>query len=96
MALDGFGAIRDEEVIVPVVPREESTIDCQLVMKCSVSGNTPSAPPPPLPQVKIKRNKTKHILVRETRSKTLKPSANTRSKSKDLNLSITLNFMDLY
>ena len=85
MASDGFDAIREEEIIVPIVPLEiiEPTGDLQLV-----SASTPSAHPPPQPQVKTKRSKTNVILkqqnipARETRSKSVKPSANTRSKSK--------------
>ena len=84
MAYDGFDAIREEEerVIVPIVPLPiiESTDDRQMVVEFSASGTTPSAPPRPKPQVKIKRNKS--ISTRETRSKTVKPAANTRSKSK--------------
>ena len=85
MASDGFDAIREEEIIVPIVPLQiiEPTGDLQLV-----SASTLSAPPPPQPQVKTKRSKTNVILkqqnipARETRSKSVKPSANTRSKSK--------------
>jgi hypothetical protein len=83
MAFDGFEAIREEEemVIVPVVPLKiiEPTDDSQLVVKCSASGSTPSAPPRPRPQ--LKKNK-RSISTRETRSKSVKPAANTRSKSK--------------
>ena len=85
MASDGFDAIREEEIIVPIVPLQiiEPTGDLQLV-----SASTLSAPPPPQPEVKTKRSKTNVILkqqnipARETRSKSVKPSANTRSKSK--------------
>ena len=85
IAFDGFDAIREEEerVVVPIVPLPiiESTDDRQMVVEFSASGTTPSAPPWPKPQVtKIKRNKS--ISTRETRSKTVKPAANTRSKSK--------------
>jgi hypothetical protein len=76
-------------VIVPVVPLKiiEPIDDCQLVVKCSTSGSTPSAPPRPQPQVKknkrsISTRETKSISTRETRSKSVKPAANTRSKSK--------------
>ncbi|XP_073365844.1 uncharacterized protein [Aegilops tauschii subsp. strangulata] len=91
MALDGFEAIREQEegVIFPIVPLKitEPIDDRQMVVKCSASGTTPSAPPRGKPQVKpkIKRNKSlkeKSISTRETRSKTVKPAANTRSKSK--------------
>ena len=91
MAFDGFEAIREEEegVIVPIVPLKitEPIDDRQMVVKCSASGTTPSAPPRGKHQVKpkIKRNKSlkeKSISTRETRSKTVKPAANTRSKSK--------------
>ena len=90
MAYDGFEAIREEEegVIVPVVPLMiiEPTDDRQVVVKGSASGSTLSAPARPQPQVKIKRNKLnlkpKSIPARETRSRTVKPSANTRSRSK--------------
>ena len=89
MAFDGFEAIREEEegVIVPIVPLKivEPTDDHQLVVKCSASGSTPSATPRPKPQVKSKRIKSlnqKSISTRETRSKSVKPAANTRSKSK--------------
>nr|XP_045083495.1 uncharacterized protein LOC120962420 [Aegilops tauschii subsp. strangulata] len=91
MAFDGFEAIREEEegVIFPIVPLKitEPIDDRQMVVKCSASGTTPSAPPRGKPQVKpkIKRNKSlkeKSISTRETRSKTVKPAANTRSKSK--------------
>ena len=89
MAFDGFEAIREEEevVIFPIVPLKitEPIDDHQMVVKCSASGTTPSAPPRRKPQVKIKRNKSlkeKSISTRETRSKTVKPAANTRSKSK--------------
>ncbi|KAM0833166.1 hypothetical protein ACQ4PT_064435 [Festuca glaucescens] len=82
-AFDGFEAIREEEegVIVPVVLLKivEPTDDRQLVVKCSASGSTPSAPPRPQPHVK--KNK-KSISTWETRSKSVKPAANTRSKSK--------------
>ena len=91
MAFDGFESIREEEegVIIPIVPLKitEPIDDRQMVVKCSASGTTPSAPPRGKPQVKpkIKRNKSlkeKSISTRETRSKTVKPAANTRSKSK--------------
>ncbi|XP_044960420.1 uncharacterized protein LOC123411521 [Hordeum vulgare subsp. vulgare] len=91
MAFDGFEAIREEEegIIVPIVPLKitEPIDDRQMVVKCSASGTTPSAPPRGKHQVKpkIKRNKSlkeKSISTRETRSKTVKPAANTRSKSK--------------
>ncbi|XP_073365744.1 uncharacterized protein [Aegilops tauschii subsp. strangulata] len=91
MAFDGFEAIREEEegVIFPIVPLKitEPIDDRQMVVKCSASGTTPSAPPRGKPQVKpkIKRNKSlkeKSISTRETRSKTVKPATNTRSKSK--------------
>jgi hypothetical protein len=78
MAYDGFEAIREEQDMVPVIPLKimEPIDDRQLVIKCS--GNQEQ-----LSQVKIKRKKTKpqNIPARETRSKTVKPSANTRSKS---------------
>ena len=91
MAFDGFESIREEEegVIFPIVPLKitEPIDDCQMVVMCSASATTPSAPPRGKPQVKpkIKRNKSlkeKRISTRETRSKTVKPAANTRSKSK--------------
>ncbi|XP_073356548.1 uncharacterized protein [Aegilops tauschii subsp. strangulata] len=91
MAFDGFEAIREEEegVNFPIVPLKiiDPIYDRQMVVKCSASGTTPSAPPQGKPQVKpkIKRNKSlkeKSISTRETRSKTMKPAANTRSKSK--------------
>ena len=91
MAFDGFESIREEEegVIFPIVPLKitEPIDDRQMVVKCSTSATTPSAPPRGKPQVKpkIKRNKSlkeKSISTRETRSKTVKPAANTRSKSK--------------
>ena len=89
MAFDGFESIREEEegVIFPIVPLKitEPIDDRQMVVKCLASGTTPSAPPRRKPQVKIKRNKSlkeKSISTRETRSKTVKPAANTRSKSK--------------
>ena len=91
MAFDGFESIREEEegVIFPIVPLKiiEPIDDRQMVVKCSASATTPSAPPRGKPQVKpkIKRNKSlkeKSISTRETRSKTVKPAANTRSKSK--------------
>jgi len=90
MAFDGFEAIREEEegVIVPIVPLkivEPTDDDHQLVVKCSASGSTPSATPRPKPQVNSKRIKSlnqKSISTRETRSKSVKPTANTRSKSK--------------
>ena len=84
MAHDGFEGIRDEEVIVPLKVIEP--IGERQVVNWSSSALL--APPPPQPQLKRKRNKTKLILTqqnipaRETRSKTVKPSANTRSKSK--------------
>ena len=73
MAFEGFEAIREEEetVIAPVVPLK--------IIPPTASGTTPSAPPRPQPQVK----KTKMIIpTRETRSKSVKPASNTRSKSK--------------
>ena len=91
MAFDGFESIREEEegVIFPIVPLKiiEPIDDSQMVVKCSASATTPSAPPRGKPQVKpkIKRNKSlkeTSISTRETRSKTVKPTANTRSKSK--------------
>ncbi|KAM3371530.1 hypothetical protein ACQJBY_018765 [Aegilops geniculata] len=91
MAFDGFESIREEEegVIFPIVPLKitEPIDDRQMIVKCSASATTPSAPPRGKPQVKpkIKRNKSlkeKSISTRETRSKTVKPAANTRSKSK--------------
>ena len=94
MAFDGFESIREEEegVIFLIVPLKitEPIDDRQMVVKCSVSVTTPSAPPRGKPQVKpkIKRNKSlkeKSISTRETRSKMVKPAANTRSKSKNLN-----------
>lgn len=78
MAFEGFESIRDDEVIIPVVPLKtiQPTDDRQLVI-------TPSAPLQPPPEVKSKRNKKKvHIPPRETRSKAVKPSSNTRSKTK--------------
>ena len=86
MAFAGFESIGDEEVIIPVVPLNiiEPTDDRQLVVECSASGSTPSAPPRPQPQGKIKRNRIipKSIPTRETRSKTVKPAAHTRSRWK--------------
>ena len=86
MALDGFEAIREEEVILSEVPLKisEPTDDCQLVITCSISQSSTKPPPP---EVKIRRNKTKlskaqNIIARETRSKTVNPSRNTRSKAK--------------
>jgi hypothetical protein len=82
-AFDGFHAIREEEegVIVTVVPLNiiEPTDDRQLAVKSWASGSTPSAPPRTQPRVKKKQ---KSISTRETRSKSVKPAANTRSKSK--------------
>jgi hypothetical protein len=78
MAFAGFESIGDEEVIIPVVPLNiiEPTDDRQLVI-------TPSAPRQPSPQVQSKRKKRKvDIPPRETRSKAVKPSSNTRSKTK--------------
>jgi hypothetical protein len=76
-------------VIVPVVSLKmiEPTDDRQLVVKCSTSGSTPSAPPRPQHQVKenkrsISNRETRSISTRETRSKSVKPAANTGSKSK--------------
>ena len=62
MASDGFEAIREEEIIIPIVPLQiiEPTDDVQLV-----SASTPSAPPPPQPQVKTKRSKTNVILKQQ-------------------------------
>ena len=82
MAFAGFESIGDEEVIIPVVPLKiiEPTDDRQLVI-------TPSAPRQPSPQVQSKRKKRKvDIPPRETRSKAVKPSSNTRSKTKMWNL----------
>ena len=58
MAFDGFEAIREEEIIIPIVLFQiiKPTADLQLV-----SASTPSAPPPALPQVKTKRSKTNVI-----------------------------------
>ena len=79
MAYGGFQAIIDEERIVPVVPLKivEPTNDHQLVIMSSVSGEEQ-------PQVKNKRSKIlpQNVPARETRSKTVRSSANTRSKSK--------------
>ena len=76
----------EERVIVQVVPLRiiEPTDDRQLVVECSASGSTPSAPPQPQLQGKIKRNKMipKSITARKTQSKTVKPGAHTRSRSK--------------
>ena len=88
MAFDGVDALREEEerVIVPDVPLRiiEPTDDRQLVVECSGSGSTPSAPPWPQPQGKIKRHKIipKSVPARETRSKAVKSAAHTRSRSK--------------
>ena len=86
MAYDGFEAIREEEegAIVPIVPLKivEAIDDRNFSVKCSASGSTPSATQRPKPQVKSKRIKSKSISTRETRSKSVKPAANTRSKSK--------------
>ena len=56
MAHDGFEAIRDEEVIIPIVPLKviEPIGEHQVV---NWSSSTPLAPPPPQPQLKRKRNK---------------------------------------
>ena len=85
MAYEGFEAIREEEVILSGVPLRisEPTDDRQLVINCSVSQSSKNPPPP---EVKIKSNKTKlskaqNIPARETRSKTVNPSWNTRSKA---------------
>jgi len=75
VAYEGFEALRDEEDSEAPVPFRivEPVDDRQIVI----------TPPPPPPQVKTKRNKKlKHIPLRETRSKAVKPSSNTRSKSK--------------
>ena len=91
MAFDGFESIREEEegVTFPIVPLKiiKPIDDRQMVVKCSASATTPSAPPREKPQgnPKIKRNKSlkeMSISTMETRSKTVKPAANTRSKSK--------------
>ena len=86
MAYEGFEAIREEEVILSKVPLKisEPTDDRQLVITCSISQSSTKPPPP---EVKIRSNKTKlpkaqNIPARETRSKTVNPSRNTRSKAK--------------
>ena len=86
MAYKGFEAIREEEVIFSEVPLQitEPTDDRQLVITCLISQS--STKPPPA-EVKIRINKTKlskaqNIPARETRSKTVNPSRNTRSKAK--------------
>ncbi|KAE8812664.1 hypothetical protein D1007_10367 [Hordeum vulgare] len=86
MAYEGFEAIRGEEVILSEVPLKisESIDDRQLVITCSISQSSKKPPPP---KVKIRSNKTKlskaqNITARETRSKTVNPSRNTRSKAK--------------
>ena len=83
MAFDGFEAIREEEegVIVPVVPLKiiEPTDEKDQKKTRSIKVVKPK------PQVKIKRIKSlneKSISTRETRSKAVKPAANTRSKAK--------------
>ena len=85
MAYDGFEAIREEEIIFPmdplniIKPGAMASDDLQLV-------STSTPPPPPQPQVNTKRSKKnvkqQNTPARETRSKSVKPSANTRSKSK--------------
>jgi len=75
MAYEGFEALRDEEEALVPFRIVEPADDQQMVITCSVS-----APPP-----RVKRNKKliQHpIPFRETRSKTVKPSGHTRSKSK--------------
>ena len=79
MAYDGFEAIREEEIICPIIePRDMASDDLQLV--------TSTPRPPPKPQVNTKRSKKnmkqQNLPARETRSKSVKPSANTRSRSK--------------
>jgi len=68
MAFDGFEAIRqeEEEVIVPVVPLK--------IIE-------PTASIREVKPRQVKKNKMS-ISTRETRSKSVKPAANTRSKSK--------------
>ncbi|KAE8818385.1 hypothetical protein D1007_03829 [Hordeum vulgare] len=86
MAYEGFEAIREEEVILFEVPLKisEPTYDRQLFITSSISQSSTKPPPP---EVKIRSNKTKlskaqNIPARETRSKTVNPSRNTRSKAK--------------
>ncbi|KAE8790217.1 Mutator-like transposase [Hordeum vulgare] len=86
MAYEGFEAIREEEVILSEVPLKisEPTDDRQLVITCSIRQSSTKPPPP---EVKVRSNKTKrskaqNIPARETRSKTVNPSRNTRSKAK--------------
>ena len=86
MAYEGFEAIREEEVILSEVPLRisEPIDDHQLVIICSLSESSTKPPPP---EVKIRSNKTKlskaqNIPARETRSKIVNPSRNTRSKAK--------------
>ena len=76
MAYEGFEALRDEEEALVPLRIVEPADDRQMDITCSVSGSTPSASQTPPPQVKIKRNKKliQHIPLRETRSKTVKPS----------------------
>ena len=86
MAYEGFEAIREEEVILSEVPLKisEPTDDRQLVITCSINQSSTKLPPP---EVKIRSNNTKlskaqNIPASETRSKTVNPSRNTRSKAK--------------
>ena len=86
MAYEGSEAIREEEAILFEVPlrMSEPTDDRQLVITCLVSQS--SAKPPP-PEVKIRSNKRKlskaqNNPARETRSKTVNPSRNTRRRAK--------------
>ncbi|KAE8769954.1 hypothetical protein D1007_58366 [Hordeum vulgare] len=85
MAYEGFEAIREEEVILSEVPLKisEPTDDRQLVITCSISQSSTKLPPL---EVNIRSNKTKlskaqNIPARETRSKMVNPSRNTRSKA---------------
>ena len=86
MANEGFKAIREEEVILFEVPLKisEPTDDRQLVITCSISESSMKQPPPEVKirSKKIKLSKAQNIPARETRSKTVNPSRNTRSKAK--------------
>ncbi|KAE8821481.1 hypothetical protein D1007_00254 [Hordeum vulgare] len=81
MAYEGFEALwADKEALIPfrIVERAD---DRQMVI--TFSGNASSASPTTPPQVKRNKKLIQHpILFRETRSKTVKPSGHTRSKSK--------------
>ena len=73
MAFDGFEAIREEEegLIFPTVPLKiiEPIDDRQMVVKCSASATTPSAPPRGKPQVKPKIKRNKSVTARCRRSR---------------------------